>query len=249
MVEINRALVEKILETVDAGLVAGVGDPEPGKMCVEAAVCYSLGLPHGDDPGCVAQSVRKLKIRLNDSRWSSPAARAAGLRRLAIAQLGTAENFDSVEFSRRVAVMTVQTVLPPMLRRYGLETHATACEAATTIDDAADAASAASAAAAHASASVYYAAVAASAAAHASASVYYAAVAAADAAVAAADAAVAAADAAVAAADAAVAAADAAVAAADADDADAALSAFADRVVQILIDMDTPGSRWLSCVG
>jgi hypothetical protein len=103
---INEASVRKILETVDAGLAFGLGAPEPGKMCVEAAVCYGLGLPHNDDPGCVSPAVRALKIRLNDSNWSSPAARAAGLRRLAIVQLGTKGTIDEVKFAMNLATLS-----------------------------------------------------------------------------------------------------------------------------------------------
>jgi hypothetical protein len=44
MTEITRDIATKVLETVDAGLVSGVGEPKPGLMCVEAAVCYALGL-------------------------------------------------------------------------------------------------------------------------------------------------------------------------------------------------------------
>ena len=86
-IEITEAHARKVLEVVDAGLVSGVGNPIPGQMCVEAAVCYALGLPHGDDPKCVSPALRSLKIRLNDSGWSSDEARAKGLRRLAVAQL------------------------------------------------------------------------------------------------------------------------------------------------------------------
>src|SRR6202789_3803012 len=90
MIEITRAHIEKINSLLDQGLVNGLGQPEPGKMCVEAAISYALGLDHGDDPGCVMDSLRLLKIRLNDSRrWTSNRARAEGLRRLAIAQLGS----------------------------------------------------------------------------------------------------------------------------------------------------------------
>src|SRR5690606_13425965 len=83
--EITEGLVTKLLGVVDAGLVDGVGEPEPGKMCVEAAVCYAMGLPHSDKPTCVSPALRALKIRLNDSSWSSNEARAKGLRRLAVA--------------------------------------------------------------------------------------------------------------------------------------------------------------------
>ena len=40
----------RIVELLSHGLVAGLGKPEPGKMCVEAAVCFALGLPHGGQP-------------------------------------------------------------------------------------------------------------------------------------------------------------------------------------------------------
>ena len=45
MITLNKAVARKVLKTVDAGLCSGKGAPEPGKMCVEAAVCFALGLP------------------------------------------------------------------------------------------------------------------------------------------------------------------------------------------------------------
>lgn len=86
---INRALASKVFQVVDKGLTNGKGDPKPGKMCVEAAVCYALGLPHSDEPPCVGQSVRNMKIELNDQAWESNKSRAQGLREVAIAQLGS----------------------------------------------------------------------------------------------------------------------------------------------------------------
>ena len=75
MTAITREVAQKVLDTVNAGLVAGIGKPIPGQMCVEAAVCFALGLPHGDNPDCVAPSFRALKIGLNDLSWSSNQAR------------------------------------------------------------------------------------------------------------------------------------------------------------------------------
>ena len=89
-------------EAVSRVFSYGVGARD-GQMCVEAAVCYALDLPHGDDPGCVAESVRRFKIRLNDASWSSPRARADGLRDLGIAQLGSRGVVDELGFARRVA--------------------------------------------------------------------------------------------------------------------------------------------------
>ncbi len=115
-VQINEAVARKVLDTVDAGLVNGLGRPKPGSMCVEAAVCYALGLPHGDDPQCVSRALRQLKIRLNDSKWSSPAARAKGLRRLALVQLGSAGTIDDREFAKRVAELAIRKSVPAALR-------------------------------------------------------------------------------------------------------------------------------------
>jgi hypothetical protein len=101
--EITEAIARRVLEVVDAGLTVGIGKPEPGQMCVEAAVCFALDEPHGDTPSCVSPVVRVLKTRLNDSHWSSDTARAKGMRRVAIAQLGTNNAIDEREFVNRIA--------------------------------------------------------------------------------------------------------------------------------------------------
>ena len=114
--EITREIAAKVLSTVDAGLVSGMGKPIPGQMCVEAAVCYAMGLPHGDEPTCVSPALRALKIKLNDSKWSSPAARAGGMRRLAIAQLGSADTLDDAAFIKRASDLAIHTYVPLALR-------------------------------------------------------------------------------------------------------------------------------------
>lgn len=92
---INAAIASRVLEVVDKGLSLGMGKPEPGHMCVEAAVCYAMGEPHSDQPKCVLTAIRSLKIGMNDHGiWdTSPRdankVRAEALRRVAIAQLGT----------------------------------------------------------------------------------------------------------------------------------------------------------------
>ena len=145
---------EKVLGVVDAGLVSGLGVAEPGKMCVEAAICYALGLPHGDDPGCVEPAVRAFKIALNDKRWSSKTARAKGLRGLAVAQLGSKGVIDGREFARRLAEQTIRQVVPIALRaaaqrspRFAerLEASAIRCEQEGTRDAALNAKAAAAA--------------------------------------------------------------------------------------------------------
>jgi len=156
----------RLLAVVDAGLVSGVGKPVPGQMCVEAAVCYTLGEAHGDEPSCVAPAVRAFKIRLNDSRWSSPKARAVGLRAVAVAQLGSREIVDGRRFAARVAELTIREVLPPALVAVGLHKEAERC----ALEGSYAAASAAAAAAADATASAAAASAAAAAAADATAS-------------------------------------------------------------------------------
>jgi hypothetical protein len=236
-IEITEAIAIKILDVVDQGLSSGLGVQKPGQMCVEAAVCYALGLPHGDDPQCVSPSLRSLKIRLNDSEWSSKAARAKGLRRLAVAQLGSKGAFDEIDFAKQLADLACRISVPIALRaaasvhkdpkhRDAMLKAADRCEispsreAAYAAYAAADAASAATAAADAAAYSAAYAAA-------------YTANAA---------------DAATAAADAAYAAVNAAAysaAAACPSTRDQILSDFADGVVQILIAMKAPGCQWL----
>ena len=145
MTAITKELATKVLSIVDAGLIMGVGVAEPGKMCVEAAVCYALGEPHGDKPTCVGPAVRNFKIRLNDSRWSSDTARAKGLRRIAIAQLGSNE-IDQLEFAKRVTLGAIREILPDVLRKRWPE-HADACAKAETLEEGRKAAYAAAAAA------------------------------------------------------------------------------------------------------
>jgi hypothetical protein len=233
-IEITKDIAAKVLATVDAGLVKGVGQPVPGSMCVEAAVCYALG-QHGDEPSCVARTLRSLKIQLNDSAWSSNEARAKGLRRLALAQLGSADYLDEREFVRRVVDFALRVSTPQALRsaasihkdekhKAALIEAANRCEKEATRRAALDATKIAADADA----------VAAYAAADAAADAAYDAYAHADAAAAAA-----------------AVAAYAAAAAADADAKnkksarDKSLADFAEVVVQILIDMKAPGCQWL----
>ena len=114
---ITKENIDKLNARLDHGLTGGLGEPEPGKMCVEAAVCAALGLPHGDNPGCVIGSLREIKITLNDSdEWDSNKSRAEGLRRLAIAQIGSLGAIDEDEFMRRVVALTIRTLVPTALR-------------------------------------------------------------------------------------------------------------------------------------
>lgn len=136
--KMNRELAAKVLSVVDAGLISGLGEAVPGKMCIEAAVCYAMGLPHSDEPTCVGAAVRIAKIRLNDSRWPTSEDRAKGMRKLAIAQLGS-DTIDQMAFAKGFGLACNRKVLPIALRiaaaRGGpfaeeLEAAAKVCEAA-----------------------------------------------------------------------------------------------------------------------
>ena len=203
MAKLTKAIARKVLEVVDAGLCEGMGDPVPGEMCVEAAVCFAMGEPHGDKPSCVSRAVRSLKITLNDKAWSSNQARAQGMRRLAIAQLGTKDAIDDKEFAKRCADLAIRKMVPIALRaaakiqknakhRDALLKAANRCEVEGTKAAAATAAYAAATATAATATAAY-----------------------------------------------------AAAATADAATKDKILSDFAEDVVQILIDLKSPGTKWL----
>jgi hypothetical protein len=98
------------------GLSKGLGE-RGDQVCIEAAICQVLHLPHGDDPGCVAAAVRSFKITLNDAAWSSPKARAAGLHDLGLAQLGSAGVVSDAEFAKRIAENTIRVLIPKLFRQ------------------------------------------------------------------------------------------------------------------------------------
>lgn len=89
-VVLNKRIAKKLVKVLDAGLSAGLGEPTPGQMCVEAAISYACGLKFDDRPSCVHPTVREISITLNDAfGWGTNEERAKGMRRLAVAQLGS----------------------------------------------------------------------------------------------------------------------------------------------------------------
>ena len=118
--QLTEPLVKKVIETVDAGLVGGLGSPKPGHMCVEAAVCFAYGLPHSDTPPCVGSSVRSEKIALNDGPWSGVEARTRGLRYVAVAQLGSNELNQAV-FLQKLAKRVLSEFVIPLIAEGGLK--------------------------------------------------------------------------------------------------------------------------------
>ena len=142
--------VKKFDEILARGLSNGLG-VQGSQVCIEAAICETLGLPHGDDPGCVGAAVRAFKISLNDSRWSSPKARAEGMRDLGLAQLGSKDSVNDVEFVKRLSEKLIRVLVPKLFRQIFPENGVCLaavdrCEKEGTLDAAASAAEQASAA-------------------------------------------------------------------------------------------------------
>lgn len=108
--------VKKFDEILSRGLSDGLGNRN-GQMCIEAAICTVLDLLHGDDPQCVAKSVRSFKISLNNKKWSSAEARAKGLRDLGLAQLGSLGVVDDKIFVKRLAEEIIGQILPKLFRK------------------------------------------------------------------------------------------------------------------------------------
>ena len=115
MTQITTEIRDRLTTAITPGLVSGLGQPEPGQMCVEAAICWALGESHGDRPTCVAAPDRHYAIAINDAAWSSPAIRAKHMLPLALAQLGTAGT-DRTAWEARVIEGTIRRVLPLSLR-------------------------------------------------------------------------------------------------------------------------------------
>ncbi len=133
---ITKEIAQKVLTTVDAGLVSGLGRPILGQMGIEAAVCYALRLPHGDNPkDCVASSLIQLKTKLNDG-FSSNKTRTKGLRKLALLQLGTAGVLNEVEFVNKLTLLVITKYLPSALKTMDFNKEATACEQAKDLNEA-----------------------------------------------------------------------------------------------------------------
>jgi hypothetical protein len=106
--------VKKILGVIDAGLISGLGEAKPGHMCVQAAINFADGKPHGDKLECEASFVGQRKIRLNDAAWSSNSARTAGMKRLAIAGLGSL-SVNRRQWFKYIAEQRIRRVLPVLI--------------------------------------------------------------------------------------------------------------------------------------
>ena len=114
--DISTFNVKKYDDILSKGLSKGLGNRE-STMCIEAAICTVLDLPHSDNPQCVTNSVRAFKINLNDKNWSSNAARASGLRDLGLAQLGSLGVVNDKEFVTILSKKVIQILIPKLYRK------------------------------------------------------------------------------------------------------------------------------------
>lgn len=99
---ITKSIVETLLDVISGGLQSGAGSmDEKGHFCVQQAVSHAVRhRDWGDQPSeCVGDIVRAFGIVMNDQQWSSRKARADGMRRFAIAELGS-NNVSQGRFNR-----------------------------------------------------------------------------------------------------------------------------------------------------
>lgn len=116
---ITKTQARKVLQIVDAGLSCGLGRAVPGQMCVEAAVAFALGYDFNDHPKCVTPTIRDAKIAINDWHgWGqidgdmdsekTNKERSKALRRLALAQLGSAGVISNDAWNKAMALYALK---------------------------------------------------------------------------------------------------------------------------------------------
>jgi hypothetical protein len=108
--------IQKFDEILSRGLCRGKGNQD-GQMCIEAAITQVLDLPFSDQPYCVTKEIRDFKISLNDKKWSSPQARAEGLRNLGIAQIGSQGIVNGNDFLTLLQIKIIKILIPDIFRR------------------------------------------------------------------------------------------------------------------------------------
>lgn len=91
--EITQQMVQNLLGYVKKGFCNGAGEVSDGQFCVQQAVnmATTMEAETSDGPNCVHKEFNCLGINLNDMEWRGPKTRAKGLKRLAVAEMGTEE--------------------------------------------------------------------------------------------------------------------------------------------------------------
>ena len=144
--EVTNDLVSRIEEVLGRGLCVGRGDSS-SQMCVETAVCFAMRL-NSDNPPSVGGGVMSFIITLNDANWPNAFERAAGMRKLAIAQLGS-DTLNQFKFAHRLREKTIRVLVPALFREVFKDNEACleaakVCENCADIEEGAQATSAAS---------------------------------------------------------------------------------------------------------
>lgn len=113
--KIKEEKVKELIKTISKGLVSGVGEPEPGQMCVMHAISVVMeGEQYSDRPICVHDIITDFDIVLNDCYWSSDKARAKGMIREAVAKLGSTK-IDGKKWARDVFLQIADLVIPKFI--------------------------------------------------------------------------------------------------------------------------------------
>lgn len=110
---------ERYDKLLKRGLSCGLSDGN--QVCIEAAVFCAMEKDGDvdalianrqvqDSPKCVDEEVASIKIALNDATWRSEKARARGLYRVGIAQLGT-RNLRGIRQFRTLLAKEVEKVI------------------------------------------------------------------------------------------------------------------------------------------
>ena len=127
-------------------LTYGAHSTREDGVCAEEAVALLAGLGHTDSPPCASPVLIALGQRLNDSGWSSNAARTAAIAPYLLPQIGTAGDGLDQRRAYALADVAVREIAPEALDAAGLHEHAATLRALAPIVDQATARAAGAAA-------------------------------------------------------------------------------------------------------
>lgn len=129
---VNETFVKQLLYQIDGGLTHGMGGGGRSNMCVQHAVNHVMGRGRSDDvTWCALNEINSFGIHLNDCRWTSKRARADGLRRLAVAELGS-NKVNKAELAQSIRRKYVNHMLPQQLEIVGKHELAAHARSANT---------------------------------------------------------------------------------------------------------------------
>ena len=113
----NEKTAKEIIRLCSFGLIGDNGKPKEGSMCIENVVSYALGEKFSDAPSCVGSEIQMAKVALNDCLWTSNKARAKGMVKLGIAQLGS-NTVCQEAFKQLLKLKSTQKLLPFLIQKH-----------------------------------------------------------------------------------------------------------------------------------